>query len=82
MTPSGPREEVVIRSLLPLIILAFVLGTDFWVYADAKRQDERGAPPVVTLLTIEIGTPNAWLVGCLLLWIIFFPLYLVARGAE
>ena len=67
---------------MPLVVLAIVLGADVWVYADAKRRDERGAPVVVTVGPIEVGTPTAWLIGCLLLLIIFFPLYLVARRAE
>jgi hypothetical protein len=68
--------------LLPLAVLAIVLGADLWVYADAKRRDELGTPVVVTIGPIEVGTPTAWLIGCLLLLIIFFPLYLVARRAE
>jgi len=68
--------------LLPLVVLAIVLGADAWVYADAKRRDETGTPVVVTIGGIEIGTPTAWLIVCLLLLIIFFPLYLVTRGAD
>ncbi|MBV8560977.1 MAG: hypothetical protein JO050_09390 [Acidimicrobiia bacterium] len=67
---------------MPLVVLAIVLGADVWVYADAKRRDEGGTPVVVTVGAIEVGTPTAWLIGCLLLLIIFFPLYLVARRAE
>lgn len=46
------------------IIAIVVIGTCIWVYADAKQ---RG------LNQLE------WVVGCILLWILFFPLYLVKR---
>jgi hypothetical protein len=35
---------------------------------------------VVTIGPVEIATPTAWLLGCVLLWIFFVPAYMVARG--
>jgi hypothetical protein len=55
------------RVVLSLIVLA----SAFWVGADAERRDfgnDRFA-----------NRPWKWVVGCLLLWIVAFPVYLVHR---
>jgi hypothetical protein len=67
-------------SLLPLVVLAGVLGADVWVYADAKEHQERGAPVVASIGAFRLSTPTAWFLGCVVLWIVFFPLYLTSRG--
>jgi hypothetical protein len=63
----------------PLLVLLVVLASDAWVYADAKAHTERGTPVIVSAGNLVVETPTAWFVGTLLLWIVFFPLYLVAR---
>jgi hypothetical protein len=68
-----------LSALGPILVLLAVLATDVWVYGDAKAQDERGTPAVFSFGTFDIDTPAAWLLGCLLLWIVFFPLYLSRR---
>jgi hypothetical protein len=68
-------------ALVPILIVVFViLPIDFWVYADAKVQQGRGRPVVLSSGRFQIGTPEAWFVGCLLLWIVFFPLYVIGRS--
>jgi hypothetical protein len=62
-----------------MVLLVVVLGSDVWVYFDAARQVERGEPVVLTIGTFRIETPEAWLIACLLLWLIAFPLYLTGR---
>jgi cytochrome c oxidase assembly factor CtaG len=69
-----------VTALGPILVLLAVLATDVWVYGDAKANTERGTPVVFSLGTFEIDTPLAWLLGCLLLWIVFFPLYMTRRG--
>lgn len=59
--------------LIPLI----VLGTSIWVLIDSKNIGVRKG--LVTGMA-NIG-PWTWFFGCLLLWIVAFPLYLVKRGA-
>ncbi len=54
--------------LVSLILLA-VVGTTIWVGVDASKRDWRGGSGTAT-----------WVVGCILLWIVFFPIYLVKRG--
>lgn len=66
-------------ALVPLWILVIGLALDAWVYADASRHAERGRPVVFRSGALVVDTPARWVVGCLLLWIVFFPLYLTSR---
>lgn len=70
----------VTASLAPLILLLAVVATDIWVYLDATVQWERGNPVVASIGSFRVDTPGAWFVCCLVLWIVFFPLYLIGRG--
>jgi hypothetical protein len=40
----------------------------------------RGDP--VSVGSIHIEMPQAWFLGCLILWVVFFPLYLTATGRN
>ncbi len=73
---SGPSAS----ASAPILVLLLVVATDLWVYADAKAQRERGTPVVLSAGSLNVDTPVAWFVGCLLLWIVFFPLYITRRG--
>jgi hypothetical protein len=48
-----------------------VLGTTVWVVADANQRDWRG--------NRFADATWKWVLGCLLLWIVVFPIYLVQR---
>jgi hypothetical protein len=72
---SGPSTP-----LLPILALFAVLFADAWVYGDARAHAERGRPVVFSSGTFRVDTPAAWFLGCLLLWIVFFPLYIARRG--
>ena len=65
---------------VPLLVLLIILGSDYWVYTDAKALAERGTPVVFSTNAFSISSPGAWVVGCLFLWIVFFPLYFVTRN--
>jgi hypothetical protein len=67
--------------LLPLIVLAIVVIVDLWVYVDARAQEQRGSPIVCSLGAFVVDTPGTWLVCCLVLFLVFVPLYLVGRAA-
>jgi hypothetical protein len=67
-------------SLVPVLVLPVILAVDLWVYADAKQRADQGAPVVVRIGAFVLETPVTWLVGCLILWMVFFPLYLVSRA--
>lgn len=50
-----------------LAFTGFMLGSVVWIYFDAQKVGTRGLEPA------------AWALGSLLLWLVFLPLYLVAR---
>lgn len=72
MTPS-------VAALVPLLGLLALLAIDGWVYMDARAHAERGSPVIFTVGGLRVDTPAAWTLGCLVLWILFFPLYLASR---
>lgn len=58
------------------LILLVVISTGIWVYFDAwsigtKMGQAKG--------TVQMNAIS-WLLGCLLLWIVAFPMYLIKRG--
>jgi hypothetical protein len=69
-------------ALLPLIVLLAILAIDLWVYSDARQRRDIGRPVVGAIGSLRIDTPEAWLAGCLLLSIVFIPLYVAARNDE
>lgn len=54
------------------VIALVVVGTTLWVAFDAKDRDWSGYG--------FANRPWKWVVGCLLLWIVAFPLYLARRN--
>ena len=66
-------------ALLPVLVVFVMVAIDLWVYADAKQRADQGAPMVLRIGAFVVETPATWFVGCLLLCIIFFPLYMVSR---
>jgi hypothetical protein len=67
-------------TLLPLVLLAVVLGIDAWIYFDARAQVQRGTPVVFSFGTFFVDTPEMWVACCLILSVIFVPLYLAGRA--
>ena len=72
------------NAVLPLIALLVLAATVVWVHAAARRQADAGQPVVVAIGSLAIGSlaidsPAAWTIGCVVAWVIVFPLYLVAR---
>ena len=53
-----------------LFIVLVIIGTSIWVLIDAKKI---GVPN-------KDGGPIGWCIGCILLWIIIFPAYLIKRS--
>jgi hypothetical protein len=64
----------------PLALLVLVVILDVWVYVDAHHRSEARRPVVASIGTVVLETPAAWLLACLVLWVLFFPMYLVARS--
>jgi hypothetical protein len=67
-------------ALVPVLVLLVILAIDLLVYADAKQRADQGAPVVLRIGAFVLETPETWFVVCLVLWIIFFPLYMVSRA--
>jgi hypothetical protein len=62
-----------------LIAVAVLAILDVWVYRDARARANNDEPVAVELGSLMIDTPRAWAAFCAVLFVIFFPLYLVAR---
>jgi hypothetical protein len=62
-----------------LVALVILVILDWWVYADAHARKRARDPVEVQLGAFEIDAPRVWLAGCIVLFVVFFPLYLVAR---
>ena len=67
---------------VPFVPLLILVGSDVWVYIDASRQQEHGSIPTFRIGRLTIDAPVSWMLGCLLLWVIVFPLYLMARNSS
>lgn len=67
-------------ALIPVLVVLVLLAIDLWVYTDAKRCAAEGTPVVLRMGAVVVDTPTAWFIGCLVLWIIFFPLYIASRA--
>ena len=67
--------------LVPILLLVvIVLATAAWVYRDAKASAGRGRPIVSSVGSVELRTPIAWFLACVLLWEFCFPLYIDSRS--
>lgn len=62
-------------------LLLLVLAVDVWVLMDARVRSAQGEAVVATVGPVTLSTPEHWLIGSLLLWVLVVPLYLVARSA-
>ena len=77
-----PYRGAVPASLGPLLLVLVVAATDVWVFIDAKRCSQAGSPVYLRIGPLSLETPLAWLLACVLLWIFFFPMYLVSRSGT
>lgn len=66
-------------ALVALLPLVLVIAADVWVYVDARSRQGTGHEPAVRVGSLQISTPQIWAIGCVVLFIIVFPMYLVAR---
>jgi hypothetical protein len=73
-------RDSVTAVLGPVLVVLVLLPVDLWVYRDAKRCADEGAPVVLRIGRFAVATPASWLLGCLLLWIFFFPMYVLSRS--
>lgn len=64
----------------PVLVVLVAIASDMWVLRDAQKRERQGTPVTFSVGSLTINTPTLWFLGCLLLWVIFFPLYLVSRS--
>lgn len=62
-----------------VLTVLIVAALDAWVYADARARQGTRREVAVTIGAMRIDRAEMWLVWCLVLFVFFFPLYLVAR---
>jgi hypothetical protein len=62
--------------VITLVVLTIVVGTTIWVGIDHGKTKELYGDESIR------SDAQGWVVGCLLLWIVFFPWYLVCRDRQ
>jgi hypothetical protein len=65
---------------VPLFVVAVGIAVDLWVYSDAKQRAADGHPVVFRAGDFVLDSPAGWAMGCLILWVVFVPLYLASRA--
>ncbi len=75
-------EMTLSSALAPIVVLLVVLAVDGWVYTDARKRLRQGNPVSVSIGSLRVETPEAWFLGCLILWVVFVPLYVTASGRN
>jgi hypothetical protein len=55
------------------LLTLIIVGTDIWVYFDARQRDWPQAPGG------GLHAAWSWTLACVLLWIVGFPVYLMER---
>lgn len=58
------------------LIFLIVIGTAIWVFTDAKAIGVKKGQ----IKGFFDFSPAGWLIACLILWIVAFPVYLAKRG--
>jgi hypothetical protein len=81
---AAAAQRVSVRSIsffaiVPIVVIVIALATDMWVYEDAKGQQDRGTPVVLSWGAFRLDSPVGWLAACAIAWIVFVPLFLVGR---
>jgi hypothetical protein len=65
-----------------LALVLIVAVASVWVLTDARSRAERGRPVTVTVLGLTVDRPEVWAALCLVVIVVFLPLYLAARNAD
>jgi hypothetical protein len=59
--------------------LALLVPVDLWVYLDARGRERAQDRVQLAVGPLVFERPSQWLAGCIVLFVIFVPAYLVAR---
>ena len=60
-------------------LLIVVVALDVWVYVDANARLGTSREVTASIGSFTLDTPLVWFLTCVILFVFFFPLYLVAR---
>lgn len=71
--------RVLLIGLVPIIL---IVAADVWVFQDARVRANTRQEVEASVGSWRIATPETWLAGCAVLFVIFFPMYLLARKAS
>ncbi len=71
-----------VAQLVPLVLLLVIILSSVWVLQDARRFEREGRPVVVVVVGRTLEDPQMWAALSLVLFLIVFPMYLVARRAS
>jgi hypothetical protein len=72
-------DAAVLAGLLAVVVVA---TASLWVLQDARSRAGRERPVVATFGGLTVDRPEVWAVLCLVVVVLFLPLYLVARQGE
>ncbi|MFC8501609.1 hypothetical protein ACFUC1_04575 [Pedococcus sp. NPDC057267] len=65
-----------------LLVAVAVTAASLWVLQDARSRARLRRPVVATLGGLTVDRPEVWATLCLLVVVVFLPLYLTARRAD
>jgi hypothetical protein len=77
---ANKEWQMPLGELVPIVVVLVILVADLWVYTDAKAHAEIGDPVALSVGTIQLDSPEAWAVVCVLLSVLCFPLYFASRN--
>ena len=66
----------------PVFAVLPFLASDLWVFEDARKRALAGRPVALQAGPVRITSPMTWFLACLLLWIVFFPFYVMTRSRS
>lgn len=75
-------EDVPASLATGLVPLLLIVAADVWVYLDARSRQGTRREVSATVVSIQVDSPQAWLLWCVVLFVFAFPLYLTARRAS
>ena len=75
-------DSVAVGLTVTAMAIAVLAILDSWVYLDARSRAGKNQPVSVQMGSLLIEEPKVWLAFCAVLFVFFFPLYLVARSTE
>lgn len=79
------REDGTVESgtyVVPFVVLSALVASVIWVLRDARAHVTTGRPVAMYVRAFQIEQPEAWACACLVMWVLFFPLYLMARSES